>query len=147
MLTITMDTLMIVTITYWTIIFPFEDENKRNIHGLAAHGLNITLLLFDMILIATPVRILHVLYMMLSALIYSLFLGVVYVTEGKIIYGFLDFENSPAAALITLLVLDTAGSIFAHLTWFGIYLLRLKFSQIRDNNRSGNQQLNKEIEN
>ncbi|XP_028398511.1 protein rolling stone-like [Dendronephthya gigantea] len=128
---------LVVTLNYWVLIF----EPPTDFMDIAVHALNSFVVLVELFTANTPVRILHVLYVMIFSIAYSLFsvifwaAGGVTVNGDPFIYKVLDYENGDpgqisAAMLATVFVISP---IFQFVL-FGLYRLRCF---IRSQKRNG----------
>ena len=92
--------------------------------AISIHGANSVYVVFDMMVTAIPVRILHFYQPLLMGAIYAVFTGIYWVVTNSRIYPFLDYTNSPGEAAIWLCAL-TASGLAVHILMFGLYRLRL----------------------
>ena len=60
---------LVVTLNYWILVF----EPPTDFMDIAVHALNSVVMLVEFFLASTPVRVLHVLYVMIFSVVYSLF--------------------------------------------------------------------------
>ena len=97
---------LVVTLNYWILVF----EPPTDFMDIAVHALNSIVMLVELFIASTPVRVLHVLYVMVFSVVYSLF-TVIYWAAGGVtvdgdpyIYEILDYENGDAALVSAVLL-------------------------------------------
>ncbi|CAB4004808.1 Hypothetical predicted protein [Paramuricea clavata] len=118
---------LVVTLNYWALVF----EPPTNFMDIAVHALNATVMFVEFFTASTPVRILHVLYVMIFAVVYSLFTVIFWAAGGvnvdgdSYIYKVLDYENSdPAQVSAVLLGIVFVASPILQTILFALYQLR-----------------------
>lgn len=117
-----------VIIFYW--IFPDDMITNWGV-TLHIHVYNIIPGLIDVLFSGFPVRLLHFVYLMGFAALYSIFAGIYYAAGGTdtdnnpYIYAVLDFGKSPVTATMIILVMVFIVAIAVHLLYWGLYLLRV----------------------
>ena len=89
------------------------------------HAINSVYILLNFFVCAKPVRILHAIYPAIYALLFSVFTAI-YQLGGNTppIYSFLDWTK-PGLAVGYVAVLTFIGVPVIHLTFFGLYKLRI----------------------
>jgi hypothetical protein len=97
---------LVVTLNYWILVF----EPPTDFMDIAVHALNSIVMFVEFFIASTPVRVLHVLYVMVFSVVYSLF-TVIYWAAGGVtvdgdpyIYEILDYENGDAALVSAVLL-------------------------------------------
>ena len=118
---------IIVTLVYFTALFPSIGVTDGFIHDLNMHAFNSLQILIDIVIVARPVRLLHVIYPFLYGVCYLIF-SVIYWSEDKknnVLYpGVLDW-NEPRQTGIFMGLLAVLGIPLLQLIFFGIFRLRL----------------------
>ena len=125
---------LVVTLSYWTLVF----EPPTDFMDIAVHALNSIVMLIEFFMASTPVRILHVLYVMIFSVVYSLF-TVIYWSAGGVtvdgdpyIYKILDYENGdPAMVSAVLLGIVFVVSPVLQFILFALFQLRCFFRRRR----------------
>ena len=116
-----------VSIVYWTIIYSGYQVTGISINNHTINGIGS---LIDVFISGTPVRILHVIYLMIFAGTYCIFSGVYFACNGTnlkgnpTIYNILDYKESPGAATGWVLGLIFVFVPLLHLTMFGLFSVR-----------------------
>ncbi|XP_054751112.2 protein rolling stone-like [Lytechinus pictus] len=120
-----------VTILFYALVY---DSSSTVIHvfNVHVHGIAMVLMFIDTILVATPIRILHMVYVMLVAFIYFCFTAIYYAAGGRnpsggtyIYSGSLDWKaKASRSAVIAVLTVLVAAPVL-HLIFYGIYRIRL----------------------
>jgi len=118
---------LIITSLYWSVIYDPEKDTLDPVNVLT-HATNSVFMFLDLIIVAHPVRLFHVIQPMLVGLAYGLFTFVYYAVGGTdangnpYIYEPLDWRN-PGFATVLLVIAAFAVIIF-HFMMFWIYRLR-----------------------
>ncbi|XP_067621794.1 protein rolling stone-like [Eurosta solidaginis] len=120
----------VITLVYWTSIYPTQDNADKGsiVINLWSHAFNSIFMILDLMLIAFPGRILHFIYPLCLALIYTIFTVIYYYAGGvdcignRYIYPILDW-SSPGWATLTVLGCYLLIFIFSWIH-FGLYKLR-----------------------
>ena len=118
---------LVVTLNYWILVF----EPPTDFIDIAVHALNSVVMLIEFFTASIPVRVLHMLYVMIFSVLYSVFSIIFWAAGGvtadgdPFIYKVLDYENGKPAQIAALLV----GIVFfvspvLQFTLFGLYQLR-----------------------
>ena len=130
------DAALFVVLLFWIVDFDPAVTNVTvfNVH---IHGVNLFLVLVDLFLIASPYRLLHMIYPCTMALVYYLFTIIYYYSGGtneysvdevngnSVIYkGTLDWENAVTTTSIIMTIVITVVVPLIHLLFFGFYHLR-----------------------
>ncbi|XP_044740880.1 protein rolling stone-like [Chrysoperla carnea] len=112
-----------ITVLYWVLIYNPE-IHKINFINLAMHAMNSIIMLIDLMLVAHPMYLLHVIYPFLFAIIYTFFTYFYYLAGGKgkegqpSIYEVLDW-NRPVKSIIV----SVSAILFVVILFFMTYLL------------------------
>ena len=118
---------IIVTIVYFSALFPYIGVTKGFIHDLDVHAFNTLQIFIDMAIIARPLRLLHAIYPLIYGAIYLIF-SVIYWSQDKknnVLYpGVLDW-NQPGRTGLNMGLLAVLGIPLLQLILFGIFRLRL----------------------
>ncbi len=118
-----------VTAGYWVIVYD-SDEEELDVATVHVHGINLILVLIDLLVSRIPYQLLHFFYPSLIAAIYIAFTGVYFAAGGEglngneHIYDSLDYGDSPGSATGYVVALFLASMLF-----FGALFL---FGRLRD---------------
>ncbi|XP_060075002.1 protein rolling stone-like isoform X2 [Ylistrum balloti] len=120
---------VVVTISYWGFL-TFLDTSKILTSDMSRlkHTLNTTYVVLDLLISASPIRLLHMLFAIMLGSIYSLFNAIYFLNDGTILqgrhyaYNVLNWEN-PAEAIVTC-VLCIVQAILSQFILYEIYKLR-----------------------
>lgn len=128
--TTTLTISLVITIIYWIFLFPLYIETiPVNALSILAHAFNSILMVIDVIIVAFPVRILHIFLPILFTLCYLIFSIIYYFAGGtdslgnRFIYPILDW-NKPGVALRTSGLVLILFCIIAFIL-FIIYKIRI----------------------
>lgn len=118
---------IIVTVIYFGVLFRSIGVTKGFIHDLNMHAFNSVQILIDIVIVARPVRLLHLLYPLLYGICYLIF-SVFYWLQDKqnnVLYpGVLDW-NKPGQTVLFMALLALIGLPFLQLILFLLFRLRL----------------------
>ncbi|XP_072179708.1 protein rolling stone-like [Diadema setosum] len=122
-----------VTILYWVLEFDPATDSVQ-VFSLHVHGVAAFLMIMDTLLVATPIRLLHMIYVMITAFVYFCFTAVYNAAggtnpsgESHIYSGFLDWGKAPGtSAIVGALTVFVAAPVI-HLVFYALYRLRLAF--------------------
>ncbi|XP_028394205.1 protein rolling stone-like [Dendronephthya gigantea] len=127
---------LVVTLNYWLLVF----QPPTDFMDIAVHALNSFVMLVEFFMSKTPVRILHVLYVMIFAIVYSLFSVIFWAAGGVNVkvpltqnaifapWKVLDYENGePAVVSAVLLGIIFLISPILQLTLFGLHRLKQRY--------------------
>ncbi|XP_002731894.1 protein rolling stone-like [Saccoglossus kowalevskii] len=122
-----------IVLLFWAIDY---DPATAKIHpfNVHVHGVNAFLILFDLFVIASPIRVLHVIYPMIFLALYGFFTYIYYACgglnpEGEVyLYKIVNWKTNPGMAVGAF-----GGMMFvliplAHFLLYGLYRLRLCIS-------------------
>eukprot|EP00057_Strongylocentrotus_purpuratus_P035202 XP_798115.3 PREDICTED: protein rolling stone [Strongylocentrotus purpuratus] len=120
-----------VTLLFWVLVYN-PDSTVIHVFNVSVHGGAMMLMIIDTFLVATPIRILHLIYVMLVAFIFFCFTGVYYAAGGldpkgeTFIYsGSLDWGAEPTrSAIVAVLTVFVAAPVL-HMVFYIIYCIRL----------------------
>jgi len=118
---------IIVTVIYFTSIFPNNKETRGNLfNDLNLHAVNSLFVILDAVIIARPVKLLHFIYPEIFGVTYVLCNIIFWSLDKKknVVYSLLDWNKPPTAAS-TVLGLVLVVVPLLQLLFFGIYRLRL----------------------
>ena len=126
-LNIAADIVVLVVVLFWALAartIPSSAFSNPIIYHL--HLVNFILLVADILIIQVPVRLLHFVYGLITAVIYIFFTLILHWTSVRsdIYPGVLDWEDEPITSTLYSL-LGTAIVILAHVFVFSLYKLRL----------------------
>ncbi|XP_033628309.1 protein rolling stone-like [Asterias rubens] len=114
---------VIVVVTYWAVLYS-PSENFPVFNNINVHLLTAVISLLDLLLTATPVRYLHVIYPILFGLSYLAITLINWAAGGDVIYFILDYSNYPGLAAGTIIGVITGVFIIHGVVW-GLYKLRM----------------------
>ena len=118
---------IIVTLVYFTALFPYIGVTSGFIHDLNVHAFNTLQILIDIAIVARPVRLLHALYPLLYGIIYVIF-SIIYWSQDKVnnvLYPNILDWNKPGTTILFMILLTLIGLPVLQLILFGLYRLRL----------------------
>lgn len=118
---------IIVTIVYFTVLFPAMLPTVGiNWNDFNMHAINTILILFDIMISARPVRLLHFVYPILYGLAYIIFSTIYWSQDPahNVLYPILDYSKAGLASAVILGLGFVVIPLFQLLN-FGIYKLRL----------------------
>ncbi|XP_053662615.1 protein rolling stone-like [Anopheles marshallii] len=117
-----------ITIIYWAILH--NETMPVDPNNILIHACNCVFMFLDLIIVAYPVRIWHVLQPITFGLVYCVFSLIYYAADGTdrfgrpYIYNVLDW-NEPGKAMVTV-VGTILLAMIVHMLMFAIYKLRVK---------------------
>ena len=117
---------ILVTLLYWTLIF----GGKTNALDVTTHLINSVLIVADVMLSATPVRILHVLYAWIFGVSYALLTAIFWAVKGTnardepYIYSYIDYNKSPGFASGIVVGFVLVGQPLVQTLLFGLCKMR-----------------------
>lgn len=90
-------TCLLVTLVFWTLLFnPKQYQEDLNLFiTIDRHGVILVAVVFQYAMNMIPVRILHVVYVILIALVYFVHTYFYYISTGHLVYYIFDWHNSP----------------------------------------------------
>ncbi|KAK6192685.1 hypothetical protein SNE40_004115 [Patella caerulea] len=111
-----------VTLFYWITVFPSNNDPVGN-SDILLHIMNTVVVLFEHSVTALPIRLLHVVYPLIFALVYIIFTVIYWTGDNtRVLYPALDW-NEPTIA-IAYVFAAAAVVVASHLMLFAIYKLR-----------------------
>lgn len=126
--TISANVAFAVTALYWGVVH--TPEAPLDASTVNAHAVNSILVLIDILMSSTPVRILHMIYPMIYICTYAIF-SVIYWAEGgtnpdghPYIYAALDYENHPKNASVMVVLFVFAAIPVSQFIVYGLYRFR-----------------------
>lgn len=117
---------ILITLLYWTLIF----GGKTSGLDIATHLMNSVLIVIDVMLSATPVRILHVVYPWILGFLYAMLTVIFWAAKGSnardepYIYSYIDYNNTPAMSSGIIVGFVLVGQPLVQAILFGLYKLR-----------------------
>ncbi|XP_006812936.1 protein rolling stone-like [Saccoglossus kowalevskii] len=113
-----------VTLCYWAI-----DADNINVFNIHMHGVNVLLIFMDLGLIASPIRVLHVIYPVVFVLIYTLFSFICYKFMGinptdSYLRALVDWGVNPGLAIGVFTCAAFITIPLCHVFIYGVYKLR-----------------------
>lgn len=126
---ITSELALPIILVYWATVFDASNVTSWavNIHE---HLLSILPGLMDTFITAIPVRLLQFVYLMMFAMVYTVFTGIYYAAGGtntageRYVYSIIDYGNSPGMAVGVIIVLVFVVPLVLHSLYWGLYMLR-----------------------
>ena len=111
----------VVTIVFFATLWHGGHLGMGNIN---VHVLNLVFVVFDHVVSARPVRLVHAAYVLVYGTCYLVFNYTIYVTKGVIVYPILDWGKNPGGAVATGLILCLVGIPLVQLFYYGLYRLK-----------------------
>lgn len=112
---------LIVTLLYWTLVF----RTPTSFIDISLHAINTFFVLIEIFMGVIPVHLLHGLYGMILASIYTVFTVIYWAAGGRYIYKPIDYEDgNPAVVAGTVLVSIFVIAPLMQLLLFLLYQLR-----------------------
>ncbi len=111
----------LILVLYWSLIFHGETISGVNAN---THLINGILSVLDLWVTGLPVNLLHFVYLMIFATIYTTFAGVYYISSGEIIYAPLNYTANAGAAVGLCLSVTFFLLPFLHSVFYVMYLCR-----------------------
>ena len=118
---------IVVTLVYFTALFPSIGVSDGFIHDLDMHAFNSLQIILDIFIVARPVRLLHIIYPLIYGVCYLVF-SVIYWSQDKtnnVLYPDVLDWNQPGRTGIFMGLLAIVGIPLLQLILFGIFRLRL----------------------
>lgn len=119
-----------VSLAYWLVDFNPEIE-QASIFTLHTHAFSSVLILIDISVIATPMRIGHFIYVIVFSISYFTFTYVYFLLGGHNPYGdrylyasLVDWENNRLISFLASLVISILVAPFFHFVFYALYKLR-----------------------
>lgn len=108
---------IVATTVYW--IFRFDEGQVEFERELASHGMGLTLMTVDLLLISFPVRVLHFIYAFSVCAFYIVLTVFYWLSGGAPIYFMLDWDHGLKAFLCGLGVLSSivTSHICVYFVW------------------------------
>ncbi len=120
-----------ISILFWILFYdPYNTEVTFSAYSLHVHLFNGVSAIIDLWVVGIPVRMLHVLYIILFGSLYAAFTGLYYAFNGTdpagkhYIYPMLDYKHNPAYASGLIIASALAFLCLIHLLFFSQYLMR-----------------------
>ncbi|XP_063710107.1 protein rolling stone-like [Culicoides brevitarsis] len=120
---------VVITLVYWTLLYD-SDKDQLDAKNILTHICNSIVMFIDLMIIAHPIYLMHVLYPILLGIFYAIF-SVIYQFAGGLnldekpyIYGILDWTKPQKAFLIFFGVICLAT--FIHCCLWAVCQLRIK---------------------
>jgi len=120
---------IVITIIYWSILHTAVTPVSAT--NVMTHACNSALMFIDMLIMAYPLRLYHVIQPLLLGLLYVVFSAIYYAAGGKdkfgnpYIYNVLDWSSSDPTKNAVTVVGTVLLSMAIHLFLFGVYRLRV----------------------
>ena len=113
---------MIIAVLYWVLLFD-GDASATNVHK---HAVAAAIMIADLFITRKPVRFLHFVYSGIVGIVYGFFTLILFFTgANKLVYNFLDWENSPGIAVFMIAMIVFVLIPLSFLISFRMYQLRL----------------------
>ncbi|XP_038049353.1 protein rolling stone-like [Patiria miniata] len=128
---------LFVAINFYTLVFS-PSRDVLTAYNFHVHGVNLIVIVLDVVLSATPMRLLHLIYPTLYAALYFMF-TLIYQKAGGLnelggvaIYSkFLDWGGAPSTTVIVMVLTVFVATPIMHLVWYAIYRIRHAVSKRR----------------
>ena len=119
-----------VDVLFWILLAPtLPTDEKLSSSRINKHVINGLLVVFDTLVVAFPTRLLHVVYPLLYAMLYSVFVVFLYLSRvNSKVYPFLDFEKNLKSA-ITIVIFSPLCQVLCHFIVFLLFKLKKKCHQ------------------
>ena len=117
---------ILISLLYWTLIF----GGKTSGLDVTTHLLNCVFMVADLMLCATPVRILHVVYALILGVCYILLTVIFWAADGTnargepYIYSYIDYKKTPGFSSGLMIGFVFVGQPLSQALLFGLYKLR-----------------------
>ena len=117
---------ILVTLSYWTLIF----GGKTSGLDVTTHLINSVFIIAEVMLSTIPIRILHVVYALVLGICYVLMTVIFWAVDGTnargepYIYSYIDYNKSPGFSSGLVVGFVLVGQPFAQTLLFGLYKLR-----------------------
>ncbi|PFX25487.1 protein rolling stone-like [Stylophora pistillata] len=118
---------LLVTISFWTLIYGLGINNKVTPYGIVVHVINSIVIIADTILTSMPVRLLHIVYPMLYSITYIIF-TVIYWASGdgmRYVYPQTDYTGRPVFSALSIVGLLLIGLPLCQIIFFCFYRIRV----------------------
>ena len=126
---------IVVTIVYFAAVH----QGGTSYHDLNMHAFNTVQIIIDIVIVARPIRLLHVVYPFVYGMCYVIFSAIFWSQDkvNNVLYANVLDWNNPGTTAIVIVVLAFGGIPLIHLLLYGIYRLRLyAFKQCNGTNYS-----------
>uniref|UniRef100_A0A336MHR5 CSON001918 protein n=1 Tax=Culicoides sonorensis TaxID=179676 RepID=A0A336MHR5_CULSO len=107
---------VVITLVYWTLLYD-SDKDQLDAKNILTHVCNSIVMFIDLMIIAHPIYLIHVLYTLLLGIIYAIF-SVIYQFSGGLnldekpyIYGILDWNNAKKSIIVVFGIILLATMI------------------------------------
>ena len=119
----------LIVILYWVFVHRerFMRTTESQYFVIHSHGVTYLLVLIDFLLSQIPVRVLHLVYVVLFGLLYGLFSFVYTSVTGVSVYPVLNWNTNPGGASLFCLIAASV-IIILHLILYLMYYLKKKCS-------------------
>ncbi|XP_014680998.1 PREDICTED: protein rolling stone-like [Priapulus caudatus] len=118
-----------VTLGYW--ITDYNPSHVISADNLIKHGINAVVIIVDVVVVATPVRLLHIWQPAVFLTYYAIFTVVYWASGGTneagapYIYSTINYTDAPGSAVVYLLFGFLTSLPFTHVIVFVVYKLRV----------------------
>uniref|UniRef100_A0A336MIU4 CSON012951 protein n=1 Tax=Culicoides sonorensis TaxID=179676 RepID=A0A336MIU4_CULSO len=118
---------LLITLVYWTVIH--TPEKPLDVTNFFTHACNSIFMFIDFIIVAHPIRLMHVIWPLLAGLVYGLFTLIYYLAGGvdpegnKWIYEVLDWSKPGVVMIVVAGIIVVI--LILHTIMFWIYRLRV----------------------
>lgn len=117
---------ILITLLYWTLLF----GGKTSGLDVTTHLINTVVIVSDVMLSTTPVRIFHGVYAMVFGVLYILLTVIFWAVDGTnargepYIYSYIDYNKTPGFSSGLLIGFVLVGQPLVQALLFGLYKLR-----------------------
>ena len=123
---------LVVTVEYWLLVF----RPPTSFMDISVHALNSVFILTELFTGKLPVRILHLIWVLIFSIIYAVF-TVVYWAAGGVngrgdpfIYNILDYENGKPGSIAAVLLCSIVIVVpLVQFTLYGLHRIRLRLDR------------------
>lgn len=117
---------IIITVLYWAVVYPSMEMVTIDAFLVDSHGTNLVLYLIEILVVAFPMRLLHVIYPLLFGSVYIIATVIMHaVGDVSAVYPSLNWAANPKGAAGFGIAGTFGGSIVGHLFMFLLYFLRI----------------------
>jgi hypothetical protein len=120
---------ILVSIVYWTALYPQMKYNKTDMRFIVdfnLHGVNSIVILLEMFIAATPIRLMHFIYPLIYGAAYAIFSLIFWADDNsRVIYPKVLDWNDPGTTILVVVILALVGLPIFQLFLYGLYRLRV----------------------
>ena len=121
--TIAMDANLVVTIAFWSLLYPYMPFERPLWSEICRHGLGLLYIFAERVFIAFPFRMLHCVYSLFFMLGYLILSLCLFLIGSPPPYPILDWKNAPMNSLATCSMIAVATLAAHFLNYFYSWLV------------------------